>query len=190
MSLRLLAIALMATTASLPALAATEEASTTFLGLPTWIWLTANLLLFLGLLAKFLGPGIKDFLDTRGQEIQTSLALAQQQKKEVAEMKTSLEQKVAALEAEMQQVLERARTEGEKEREQILAQAQHESERLLSQADEEIQYRFTRARQELTRHTARLAADLARQKLESQIGDQEQRTLFDDNLRRLGSDVS
>ena len=190
MSLRFVAVALTVALCSLPAFAEDAEESTTFLGIPNVIWLTANLVIFLGLLGKFLGPGIIEFLDTRGAEIRENLALAKKQQKEVAEMKTVLEKKVADLEAEMDHVLERARTDGEKEREQILAQAQHESERLLKQADEEIQYRFTRARQELTEHTAKLSAELARKKLESQLGEQEQRRLFDENLQRLERDVS
>ncbi len=166
------------------------EGSNTFLGLNTNIWLTANLLLFLGILARFLGPGILGFLNSRGEQIQQNLALAQKQQQEVADMKAVLEKKVADLEAEMSQVLERARTDGERERQEILAQAQAESERLLQLADDEIHYRFSRARQELTRHTAELASELARKKLESQIGEPEHRKLFDDNLRRLGGDVS
>ena len=64
---------------SLPVLAAEEAAHEpeTFLGLPKWIWMTANLALFLWLLARFLAPPILSALDDRAKEIRDSLAKAQ-----------------------------------------------------------------------------------------------------------------
>ena len=172
---------------SLPVLAAEEahHEPETFLGLPKWIWMTANLALFLWLLTRFLGPPIVGALNERAKEIREGLARAQEQQKEAAEMKASLESQIATLEAEMDEVLSRAKQDGERERREILAQAERESGRLLEQADQEIRYRFTQAKSELTEHTARLAAELARQKLESSIGADDLRRLFDENLSRL-----
>ena len=172
---------------TLPILAAEEAAHEpeTFLGLPKWIWMSANLALFLWLLARFLGPPIVGALNERAKEIREGLARAQEQQKEAAEMKASLESQIATLEAEMNEVLSRAQQDGERERQEILAQAERESERLLEQADQEIQYRFLQAKSDLTEHTARLAAELARQQLESSIGTDDLERLFDDNLSRL-----
>ena len=172
---------------SLPVLAAEEAAHEpeTFLGAPKWIWMTANLALFLWLLARFLGPLILSALDDRAKEIRDSLAKAQEQQKEAAEMKASLESQIATLEAEMDEVLDRAKKDGERERRDILAQAERESRRIFEQADQEIQYRFSQAKSDLTEHTARLAAELARQKLESSIGADDLHRLFDENLTRL-----
>ena len=149
---------------SLPVLAAEEahHEPETFLGLPKWIWMTANLALFLWLLARFLGPPIVGALNERAKEIREGLARAREQQKEAAEMKASLESQIATLEAEMNEVLSRAQQDGERERQEILAQAERESERLLEQADQEIQYRFTQAKSELTEHTAPQIAERAK----------------------------
>ena len=172
---------------SLPVLAAQEAAHEpeTFLGLPKWIWMAANLALFVWLLARFLGPPIVGALNERAKEIRKGLERAQEQQREAAEMKASLESQIATLEAEMDEVLDRAKKDGERERRDILAQAERESRRIFEQADQEIQYRFSQAKSDLTEHTARLAAELARQKLESSIGADDLHRLFDENLTRL-----
>ena len=172
---------------SLPILAAEEAAHEPeiFLGLPKWIWMSANLALFLWLLARFLGPPIVGALNERAKEIREGLARAQEQQKEAAEMKASLESQIATLEVEMDEVLSRAKQDGERERQEILEQAERESRRIFEQADQEIQYRLTQAKSDLTEHTARLAAELARQKLESSIGADDLHRLFDENLSRL-----
>ena len=53
---------------SLPALANEGGEAATFLGLPRWVWLWLNLLLFLGILGYFIVPGIRRFLDGRNSD--------------------------------------------------------------------------------------------------------------------------
>ena len=171
---------------SLPLVGAEAEAhADTFLGLPTWIWMSANLVVFFALLGKFVGIPIRGLLDDRAQGIAEDLAQAEAQRRKAEEMKVSLEEQVATLEKQLTDVIARAEEEGEKERREILAQAERERERLLEQTQEEIDLRTSQAKAELTRHTARLAAQLARQKLASSIGPQDLDRLFDDNLDRL-----
>ena len=170
-----------------PALAAEaeEHSTSTFLGVPTWIWMSANLALFLGLLWHFLGPPILGLLEERGKTIRDSLAQAEQQQLDAKEMKTSLETQIAELHRQMDEIVARARQDGEKERQEILAQAERERERLLEQTREEIELRVAQAQAELTAHTAQLAAQLAREKLTASIGAHDVDRLFDENLDRL-----
>jgi len=171
---------------SLPLLGADEEhGPETFLGLPKWIWMSANLLVFLGLLAKYVGVPISGLLETRSKSIAEDLEQAEGQRREAKEMKASLEEQVTALERQLNDVIARAEEDGAEERREILARAERERERLLEQAQEEIDLRISQAKAELTEHTARLAAELARQKLASSIGPQDLDRLFDDNLGRL-----
>jgi len=157
----------------------------TFLGLPVWLWKSANLILFLGVLAYFIGPLLREFLEARGKAIREGLERAAQQRQEAESMRGELETRIADLEREMSEVLERSHTEAERERREILAQAERERERLLAQTDEEIRYKLQQARQDLTEHTARLAAELARKKLEGSLADDDLGRLFDENLARL-----
>ncbi|MEE2776235.1 MAG: F0F1 ATP synthase subunit B [Acidobacteriota bacterium] len=170
---------------TLPLLAASEGESDTFLGLPRTIFLWANLILFFGILYKFIGPPIKGFLASRGKQIASSLTNAEDQRRDAEQMKASLENQISELKTEMDQLLERARAEGEREREQILAQAERERERLLAQTQEEIRVRTAQAKSELTTYTASLAADLARKQIEQTMRPDDAKRLFDENLDRL-----
>ena len=188
--IRSLLLAGLAACSTLPLLAAeAEEHTPTFLGLPTWIWLSANLALFLGILGYYLGPPMKNFLEARAKEIRDNLNKAQDQRQESQNMKASLESQVADLQKEMDEVLARAQADGEKERHEILAQADRERERLLRQTEQEIELRVAQALSELTKYTAKLAADLAREKLAASIGPEDTNRLFDKNLGRLEQEI-
>ena len=171
---------------TLPLFAAeTEEHVATFLGLPRWMWLSTNLMLFLGILGYYVGPPLRNFLDARAQGIRDTLKRAQEQRQEAQEMKLSLESQIASLREEMDEALARAKGEGEKERQEILAQAESERRRLLLQTEEEVRLRIAQAQQQLAEYTAGLAAELARKKLEAAISADDLDRLFDENLGRL-----
>jgi F-type H+-transporting ATPase subunit b len=179
-----LLIALLGVVFEAPALAS-EAGADTFLGVPRWIWLWANLLLFLGLLVYYLGPPIIRFLEARGEEIRRNLRQARDQQAEAEEMRATLESKIADLRERMDELVARAEGEAERERQDIVEQAERERERFVKQTREEIAHRLARARQELTEFTADLAAELAQKTLESELGPDDRRRLFEENLRRL-----
>ncbi len=187
----LLALGAQASVATVALAAEAEEHDTTatFLGMPTWIWMSANLALFLWLLWHFVGPPVLALLEERGKTISDSLQQAAQQKLEANEMKASLEAQIAELRAEMDEIVARAKQDGETERQEILAQAERERERLLEQTQEEIKLRVAQAQAELTAYTAQLAAELAREKLTASIATDDADRLFDENLDRLEREI-
>ena len=103
---------------SLPALANEEggHEPAEFLGLPRWIWLWANLLLFLGIIGYFVVPGIRQFLTSRSKEIQESLARARTQQEEARRMKADLSSQIETLHREMEDLIKRTEADAEKER--------------------------------------------------------------------------
>lgn len=177
-----LVAALLVVAAPAQAAGATSE---TFLGIPTWIWMSINLVLFFGLLGYLIVPPISRYLDSRGEKIQQDLAEARERRAEVANLQATLGAKVAELEAQMDEVRERAEAEGHREREEVLAQAERERERLLSQATNEIDHRVAQARQELKDATAALAAKLAQEQIEGRLDEPTRHRLFERNLVRL-----
>jgi F-type H+-transporting ATPase subunit b len=170
---------------TLPVLASEGGESATFLGLPRWIWLWTNLLLFLGILGYFMVPGIKEFLETRTREIKTSLERARTQQDEAQRMKAELSGQIETLHQEMNELVRRTEADAEREREEILVQAERERERLLEQTQQEIALRVAQARKELQRYAAELAADLARQRIEREVSSADLERLFDQSLARL-----
>ena len=170
----------------LPVLAAEKgHEADTFLGLPRWIWLWLNLLLFLGILGYFLVPTIKQFLETRAKEIESNLEKAGTQQDEARRMKADLSGQIDALRKEMDELVRRTEADAEREREEILAQAERERARLLEQTQQEIALRVTQARKELQRYAAELAAQLARERIEREVDPAELQRLFDESLARL-----
>jgi|CXWL01.1.fsa_nt_gi F-type H+-transporting ATPase subunit b len=162
-----------------------EHAPATFLGLPQWIWLTLNLILFLGALFYFLAPPLTRFLDARAEEIRHSLRRAAEQLEESKTLRAGVGAKIAALEAEVRELEAKSQREGERERGEILAEAGRERERMLAQTREEIAYRLAQARQQLTAHTAALAAQLAEERLARELTPADRNRVFERNLRGL-----
>jgi F-type H+-transporting ATPase subunit b len=159
-----------------------------FLGLPRWIWLWANLLLFLGILGYFIVPGVRRFLESRSKEIASNLERARTQQEEARRMKQELSGQIEALRREMDDLVKRTEADAEREREEILAQAERERERLLQQTQQEIELRTGIARKELQRYAAELAATLARERIERETGPDQLERLFDESLGRLESE--
>lgn len=165
--------------------AAAADPTATWLGLPAWIWMLANLILFFGALGYFLGPPIARYLEARGRRIEEELEEARERRAEAGSLQATLGEKIARLEEQIQEILARAEAEGRREHDAVLSQAEADQERLLTQARGEIDHRLAQARQELERYTAELAARLAREKLERDLGPADRKRLFRTNLARL-----
>jgi F-type H+-transporting ATPase subunit b len=170
--------------------AAAADPFATWMGLPAWVWMLANLVIFFGALGYYLGPPIARFLEDRGRQIREELEEAHERRAAASDLQSSLAAKVAQLEEQIDQLLERAEREGRREHDELLAQAEREKERLLSQAEGEIEHRVQQARQELKDYTTELAARLARERLESELGPEERQRLFRRNLSRLEREAS
>ncbi len=175
---------------ALPAAAAEEGPFGTFLGLPRWLWMLANLVLFFGLIGYFLGPPLTRFLEARERRIREELEEARERRARAAELQATLGDRIAELEAQMASLAERAEADGRLEHDRILDQAEHERQRLLAQVDSEIEQRLGQARQELQDYTATLSARLAREQLERELGPEERHRVFRRNLSRLEREAS
>jgi F0F1-type ATP synthase membrane subunit b/b' len=129
-------------------------------------------------------------LDARGRRIQEELDEARARRAEAAELVSSLGAKIERMAEQIEEIRARGEAEGQRENEALLAQAEREQERLLAQAQGEIDHRVAQARQELKDYTAALAARLARERLERELGPEERKRLFARNLSRLGGEAS
>ncbi len=157
----------------------------TWLGLPRWLWLTFNLIIFWGALIYYAGPPLRRFLTQRSERISTELDEARQQRVEAEQMASTLEGKLDQLRAEMDELIERGAASAERERQEILERAELDKERLLEQTRDEITHRVAVAKQELRRDAAHLAAKLATDRLSAELGPEDRRRLFDESLVRF-----
>lgn len=164
---------------------AATEAPESWLGLPTPFWAWANLAVFWGLLLYFTLPLVRSFFTRRRAGIKSDLENARRQQAEAEEMRSGLEARLEELAAEMERLGQRSEEEGEKEHRQILEQARAESERILEQTKDEIDNRVAQSKAELTALTARLAAGLAKSRVEQRLSSENRRRIFERNLVRL-----
>jgi F-type H+-transporting ATPase subunit b len=165
--------------------AAGEHDSGTFLGLPYEVYWTLNLVLFLGILAWAAGPALVRFLEDKQRGLAHALAEADRQRDEAASMESRVAVQIAELRREVDELSARAEREGQREREEILAEAAREANRVEQSARAEIAQGLQHARQQLTAHAARLASELAEQRLASGLTREDRKRLFRDNLARL-----
>jgi F-type H+-transporting ATPase subunit b len=181
-----LAIGLLLLLYAFPAFAAPEkEAATTFLGLPVWLWKTANLIGFFGLLAYLLAKPMAQFFRTRRDEIGRQIAEAARQRDEAVRMKAEMESRVAALQGEIGALRDRLRADGEHERVELERQGDAEAKRLLGQLDEEATRRVAEARTQLAGEAAQIAADLALELLQRELTPADRDRIFKRTLERL-----
>jgi F-type H+-transporting ATPase subunit b len=165
--------------------AAGEHVSAKFLGLPYEVFWTLNLVVFLGLLAYFAGPAVIRFLEGKQRDLSHALAEADRQRQEAAGMEQRLAAQIAELRREVDELAGRAEREGQREREEILAEAQRESARIETAARAEIAQGLQQAKLQLTAHAAKLATELAEQRLATGLTREDKKRLFRDNLARL-----
>ncbi|MEW5877580.1 MAG: hypothetical protein AB1751_05895 [Acidobacteriota bacterium] len=168
---------------------AAEGAAETFLGLPTVLWKTANLVVFLGVLAWLLARPLSRFFHTRREEIARDLREAERLRAEAAAMQQQMSAKLAALEGEMVALRDRLRREGEAERDRLIAEGEQEAAKFLRQVEDEATRRLLAARQQLAREAAEAAAAVAWEILGKELTPQDRDRIFEATLARLSREV-
>jgi len=186
--MRRFCLALVSFGLAVPARAAEGGEATTFLGLPRWLWYSANLLAFFGLLVYLLAKPLSRFFHTRRTEIARALAEAARQREEAARLQAETEGRVASLESQIAALRVRLRREGEREREALERQGEQEAARFLAQMEQEAVRRVEEARTALAREAAEVAAELARELLEKEITPADRERIFRTTLERLRSE--
>ena len=172
-----------------PALASEGAAPSTFLGLPVWLWKTANLLAFFGLLVYLLAKPMSHFFRTRREAVARGLADAARQRVEAAQMKAEMEKRVAALQGEIVALRERLARDGEREKAELERAGDVEAARLLAQLDQEAQRRVAEARTQLAGEAATIAAELALELLQRELTPADRERIFKRTLERLSAPV-
>lgn len=163
-----------------------EHHEKTYFGIPGWILKLANMLLFVGALAYFIGGPIKKALAARREEIRRAAEEARERREKADRMAGEIQARLSAIEAEVRAIQERAQAEGERQKRELVAAAETESQKILNAARTEVDNRLKHARTELTEYAAQLASDRAEQILREKITDADQKKLFQESLREVG----
>ncbi len=177
---------LVAVLVSEPAFAAAGPApSDTWLGLPRWVWLLANLVIFWGLLIRLAGPGVRRYLDQRAERIAADLRDAETKRSETETMRSDLERTLEDMRREVAELGRRAEAAGNLERDSVLERAAHEQAQLALQTRLEIETRTAQAKAEMRRFAALLAAKLAGERLLRTLSAEDRARYFTSGLDLL-----
>ncbi len=140
-------------------------------------WLWANFIILIGALAylstKYGGP----FLKSRQENISRGLAEADVKKTEANRRAAEVDQKLATLDTEIANLKTQMREEQAQEAKRLADRNAAELARIQQQAEQEMEAAGKSARLDLQAHAAKLALELAEQKLQTEMTDDVQHRL-------------
>ena len=149
------------------------------------IWTSINFVILAGFLVylarKVGGPA----LSKRGAEIRSGLAAGEKAKADAEARAAQVQAQLANLGKEVESIRAAARNERDREAERIKRDTQTEIERIRVQAENEIESAGKMARLELQRAAAKMAIQLAEQKVRARMSPEVQAALLQGFLTDL-----
>lgn len=138
-----------------------------------------NFGILIGGLTYLLRTPIATYLASRSTQIRQDLVTASEMRSAATGQLTEIERRMQALPAELEALRRQGAEDVKAEQERIARAAEAERARLLEQTRREIDMRLRIARRELTEHAARLAVQVAEQRIRRTITPDDQIRLLD-----------
>ena len=148
----------------------------------TWLQTGAKVLNFAilaGALVYFLRAPIAAYLASRETQIRQDLVTASELRAAAGAQLAEIERKLQSLPAELDALRRQGAADVAAEKQRIAEAAAAERERLIDQTHREIETRLRIARRELTEHAARLAIQIAEERIKRSITPDDQLRLVD-----------
>ncbi len=144
-------------------------------------------LFLFGMLSKFAWPTISQALVEREERIEGNIAAAEAKHEEAKQLLAQHEAKLAQTADEVRELLEEARRDAEHTKGQIIADAQKAAEAERLRGVREVEIAADHAMQRLAETSANLAVDLAGKIVRQNITPEQQSSLVQEALGRLGN---
>lgn len=151
------------------------------------VWKWANFVILMGVLGYLISKNVGPMLVARSAEIREGLAAGERAKAEADAKSAAVDARLAGLEKTIAGMQAEAREEREREAGRIRKETQNELARLQRHAEMEIESAGKLARLEVQRHAAKLAIDLAEQKLRARMSPETEKTLLDRFVKDIHS---
>jgi F-type H+-transporting ATPase subunit b len=177
------AIAMLVLTAAIAAAQESSEAPGESNELFKW----ANFLILVAGLGYLIAKNLPPFFASRTAEIQKGILESQKIKREAEARASEVEARLAALGAEIEKFKATAHTEMEQEAARIREEATRHVAKLQQQAEQEVETAGKLARNDLKRYAAKLALDLAEQRIRTRLDAAAENVLVEDFVKDLGS---
>ena len=149
--------------------------------IPKWI----NFAILVGALGYLMMKTLPAFFNSRTAEIQHGIIEAQAIKKDAEKRAAEMQARMAALGSEIEKFRKQAAAEMEQEGLRVREETKRQIVRIEAQSQAEIETAGKIARRELQRHAARLALDLAEQRVRQQLDRAADSGLVDDFVKEL-----
>ena len=154
-------------------------------GLGAVIWQAANLVVFLFILIKFIGPQLREFLFQRRKTIESQLDEARRLLASAKARDEEWRGKLEGLKAEGDRIISAAGELGRVERERILDLAGKQAERIRGDAERAAAQEVARAKSQLREEAVRLAMILAERLVKENVNEADQERLVEEYLRSM-----
>jgi len=176
------AIALLAAAGSA---AASEGSAAAGWGVLDTVGRIVNLAILLGILFFALRKSLPVIFANRREGIRTALEEARRARQAVEAKLQSIEEKMSRVDAELESIRKSAGQEAEEERRRILEMSQREADKIVAAARQGIEGLTRTAEKELRRYAAELAVDLAETRLRHDVGEADQKKMFEKFVNKL-----
>jgi F-type H+-transporting ATPase subunit b len=147
---------------------------------------TINLLIVVGVLVWIGRKPLANFFASRSKAIQEQLAEAQHARREAEARLAEIEKSMSSLDDELKQIREAAESEARDEYARLVAAAEKDAARIVEQARQEIDGMTRAAQLELKRHVADLSVELAKNRIQAEMTDEDRERLFSRFVGKVG----
>lgn len=151
-----------------------EHSSDTLTTVFKWV----NFITVFGALGYLLRKPLSEFFAWQRAAIQTAIAEGRQARQQAEQRLAEIEQRLARLGEEVESLRQEATSQVAAEQQRIREATQREAERILATAQAEIESTGRAARLELRAYAARLAVNLAEQRIRQQLTPETHAALF------------
>ncbi len=186
---RLIAILLLLAVVSLPVVAFVQEEKEKAAEKPEEsneiVWKIANFVILFGLIGYFIRKPASDFFTARTAAIQKDMAEAREARQKAEQKLAEMEQKLARLGEEIAALRAQAAREDSVQQERLRQEAEAEAAKILAGAEAEISTMARSARLDLKAFAAKLAVDLAEERIRGRMNPEVQGRLLGSYVRDL-----
>lgn len=148
----------------------------------------AVLLLFY-ILGKLLFNPVRDILEKRKAEIESTLDKIEADEKAAADLKAEYEDKLKNIKAEADKILSHAHTRAVAREDEIVKGAHAEASKIMDRAHLEIEREREQLKDDVRKEIIEVATIMASKFVKASLSDDEQRVLINETINEMGDDT-
>ncbi len=152
----------------------------------TMIFTWANLLILFLLMKKFLFGPVRNIIEKRQEEIETSINEANNMKTEAEKMKEEYEEKLENARDKAEEIVKTATRTAYLKEEEILKDAHKKAADMLEKADKQIDMEKQAALNDVKNEISQMATAVAEKILEKDINEEDHTRLIDEFIKGMG----